>query len=746
MTTSTARRRQVAGHNRTGDTMTLRRVRVAGSLLAVLATGLWFVVLSTPGASAAPTRQAVAGTSCPVGSSCATIPAQCPAGTTCPEVILTPTTDLGSDQAVFITAENFAANAPIYVYYCSDRHTLAQADPVCMIGATPEMPEPEVVLTASPEGTSSISFATEEDTDDGNGPLTGKVVGTQTVGSFYCDDYTNPCSIDITDPLLDSGGGFNFVLNPNNAVAVPISFAKPSTGCPAATFVDTSSEFGIDRIFPIASEFDCVGKAPAIAVNTAIDSLQAVTGMVGGANQLAFIDEPDAPDVQAELAQLDVGGKPSYALIPIGLSAEVIGFQATMSSIAGRLYPDNVFSLTPTMVAGLVTNYYSNPSDADIVKHCGIFGKKCSLLSALNTESGFRAPAQFGGYVRSDQSGDTSELFDWLCSAPIVPVDLDGTVVTENTKATAAKVLIAGLTAGGAATKSCPDTDYFPPLPDTTFWNEGPTPSDQALKVTGNIATFGYSQNHPVAAFAPLNWSWANYFGLLPAALQNADGNFVLPTEQSLYAAVASATVNANGTLTPDYTTTNPNAYPLPDIWYAVVPTTLQSAVNAVAYRTLLGDVLKVTGGSQSAELPPGFVPLPPSMYTAALADVSNDIHGAPATTSPPTSTTTTSTTTTTTPAVVATTTTSPVVTQTTSVNVPPTTSFKVPLTKSSKVTPSTAPKAPPTTRAFLTTAFAVRGHSDAWLAPAFLSVVALALLFGPGLLFKTRRRLPGAT
>lgn len=737
--------RLATGPSRT--TATPRKARAAGTLLAVIAAGMWFVVMTAPDVSAAPrphaTESAVSratGTPCPKGSTCATIPVDCPVGTICPEVILTPTTDVGNNQWVFVSAENFPPNDPINVYYCSDKETLARADPICMLEATPEIPNPQVVLTASPDGTSSISFATEEDTDDGNEPLDGKAPGTQTVGSFFCDDVTNPCSIDITDPRL--GGTENFVLNPNNAVAVPISFAKPSTGCPTATFVNTASEFGIDRVFPIASEFDCVGTTPAIAINTDLNSLQAVTGMVGGAAQLAFIDEPNAPDVQAELAQLNVGGKPGYALVPVALSAQVIGFKSTMeNSSTARIFPDNTFSLTPTMVAGLITNYYSFVNGADVT-NCGkAFGGKCSLLGALNLVNGFRPPGEFGGYVRSDTSSSTGEVFDWLCSAPIVPVDLNGQKVSE--KQTAANVLVTGLEGGGSKVTSCPDTDQFPPLSGTFAWAAVNTPSQQALKLAAFVPPPNDSSS-PVAGFAPMNWSWADYYGLLPAALQNAAGNFVLPSEQSLDAAVASAIANTNGTLSPNFATTNPNAYPLPAIWYAVVPTTPQSDVNAIACRTLLDDVLNVTGGSQSGDLPAGFVPLPKSIYTAALADVSRDIQ-VPATTTTTTTTTTTMTTTTAAPTTT-TATTSPLAAPTTSPNVPPTTSVRGPPSTAPRVTATTAPTVTPTTREFQTTAFSVFGHNESWMAPAFVSVVAVALLFGPGLLFKTRRRLRGAS
>ncbi len=48
----------------------------------------------------------------------------------------------------------------------------------------------------------------------------------------------------------------------------------------------------------------------------------------------------------------------------------------------------------------------------------------------------------------------------------------------------------------------------------------------------------------------------------------------VAPTAASLAAAVADGTKNADGTVTPNYTTQDANAYPMPMLSYAVVPTT----------------------------------------------------------------------------------------------------------------------------------------------------------------------------
>jgi hypothetical protein len=67
------------------------------------------------------------------------------------------------------------------------------------------------------------------------------------------------------------------------------------------------------------------------------------------------------------------------------------------------------------------------------------------------------------------------------------------------------------------------------------------------------------------------------------AALQNAAGNFVTPTAISLDAALSVATTNPDGSLTPDYSSTNPDAYPMPDVIYAAVSTDPASASQAIA-------------------------------------------------------------------------------------------------------------------------------------------------------------------
>jgi hypothetical protein len=145
------------------------------------------------------------------------------------------------------------------------------------------------------------------------------------------------------------------------------------------------------------------------------------------------------------------------------------------------------------------------------------------------------------------------------------------------------------------------------------------------------------SGSHAAAAFINENWAEGEYYGVgAVTALQNAAGNFVQPTATSLAAAVSVAKPNADGTLTPDYTSTNADAYPMPDVIYAAVSANPVPAAQAAAETAELTQMLALTGtgGSNVAQLPAGFAPMPASLVTQAQSDIAKDIVAIPA---PPT-------------------------------------------------------------------------------------------------------------
>jgi hypothetical protein len=156
--------------------------------------------------------------------------------------------------------------------------------------------------------------------------------------------------------------------------------------------------------------------------------------------------------------------------------------------------------------------------------------------------------------------------------------------------------------------------------------------------------------------------SEAGFYGLTTANLEDANGDFVSPTPSSLEAAESSLTACPAldhltcpaGSYQVDYSTPDPNAYALPDVTYAVIPTTAQASDTAAAETALLTNLVNYSHSSTT--LPVGFAPLSDSLYKAAVADIAADVVAAPPTTSNTTTPTTT-------PATTATTTATPTTT-----------------------------------------------------------------------------------
>jgi hypothetical protein len=126
----------------------------------------------------------------------------------------------------------------------------------------------------------------------------------------------------------------------------------------------------------------------------------------------------------------------------------------------------------------------------------------------------------------------------------------------------------------------------------------------------------------------------ARRFGLPTAKIVNAAGKAVAPTDDAILAGFRNMKVARDDTLVADAVTTDPDAYPLVKVDYAMVPTQPSDAGLA----TDLTHLLHYVAGDGQDVLPPGYVALPKSLrnQTRAVADQ----LGAP----PPSPTTTTTT------------------------------------------------------------------------------------------------------
>jgi hypothetical protein len=597
----------------------------------------------------------------PANETCAQMP--CPTLTNCGLVEVGPTQNLAVNQYVYVKFSGFTpGDEGTSVFYCSDPGGTGQLNapgtspPQCGNNDTGTYNEntqfvpmfPSGSSAALPAGTAGTSIEAGYDAAPAQ-PISGSYYTYPTVTSgpgFYCDGTAaNACEIVITDVTINN----SIVTSSANSVAIPITFAPSSNGCSGAT-VPSESEFGIELLMPLVARLACAQDpgAAAIPQDVAVDGLGAVTDLVQQSFpiQLAYTDDPEASDQKAQLAN------GSYALIPVALTANVVGFYGDLHSLPNTYdYPLTTMDLTPTMVAGLTTAYggYPGASQTDDMDGCtgpsavskGVCAsppcfstQACSLFMQQNFASGFLAFGQHWSYVRADSAGSTDQLFNWLCNAPIVPLSYGPHPVSETQSA--GVVLKASLGGDGPPLSTCPSgVDQMPPVPGApvNLLPEG-TPGLQALKAYANANTSSF-QSPAAAAFAPMNWGEASFYGMSVAALQNAAGQFVTPSATSLDAAVQDATKNPDGSISPSYTNTGDTAaYPMPDVIYAVVPTTPVPQAQATAETELLNQLLDLTGtgGSNVTQLPQGFVPLPSSLVSQAQDDIKSDVKAAPST------------------------------------------------------------------------------------------------------------------
>jgi hypothetical protein len=595
-----------------------RALRTVTSLMLVLGAVTVGVAVGPVAPASAVTGQGVPPP-CPQGYSCVTIPC---ASSPCPTVEAGPTSNLGASggsQYVFVDLYDFPAGDAPAVWYCADSRTMAKGPPLCSTG-----PGPLQLPQIGSDGTAFVNYQVEERGVEGNSPFSGEVPGEAgSTGSFFCDDGADPCALDVVDQGLDGQA----TPDSANTAVVPVSFVASSSGCAKGAVVSSESDFGIEGLLTEVAPAACSGPAPAVPVNTAENSMSAVEALASGTVQIAFTDDPQATDEQGALDQ----SKNHYDYIPVAASADVVGFSANDAETTRPLvaYPDTSFELTPNMVAGLISLQYSAPGTADPVSGVSCANpeappknfKACPALQTVNLIPGFVPAATYWGNVRSDNAGVTDEFFEWLCQAQDRAVTIDGQAVSETR--TAAQVLEAAPWTDKTLKTTCPSGDQFPALSVTGDWAGASSPAGQARDVANEVANAIPSRT---AAFATMNWYEALYYGLDVAELQNAAGQYVAPSAQSVDAALADASVNpSDGVVTNIYTNSaDAAAYPTPVVIYAVVPTGLPAA-TAGAVGTELRSMLAVTAGGNGSSVPPGLLPLPAKLASAATTTVNAD-------------------------------------------------------------------------------------------------------------------------
>ena len=334
-------------------------------------------------------------------------------------------------------------------------------------------------------------------------------------------------------------------------------------------------------------------------------------------------------------------GQPVFQLSDNLVTALAAGTPSTTcEQIYNCFQPGNAF-LTAVNQSNLDAFDLLNPLSSDAVANFGV------------------SPQSFGSFMSDTPSGSSYQATDWLCHAPnpaitatVFEPDGFGNPVATPVKLTDPHVAPTTLTTAPIGTSvwppnnnpntpwvfpKCEGISKFPSISgsSTSFSSaQGPQLQSKAMRgwaYGGGQLPSPPNAQDPLAAFGIMDSSEAHFYGLNTASLENASGQFVAPTKDSVEAALNAATpctqVTATcpaGTFSFNYNNADPAAYPMPDITYAVIPAASQAKDVAPNVKNLLDNMINF---STSGDLPQGYYPLPAAMAKTALAEVDDALY-----------------------------------------------------------------------------------------------------------------------
>jgi hypothetical protein len=471
-----------------------------------------------------------------------------------------------------------------------------------------------------PASEPSVDDSSCQSSGTGHCPITDVINGTQPAS--FTDDPNDPTTV---AELKAAGGKFAYIPIAVSSTEIAFEGQTGRTGVGAITYplsnynltpAQTAGILTQNWHTPIAQIF-----APADDLCSQLTGVAQCTETATTAPQAAT-----AYEVNGQTANIDV-------------------------SLEGGGQPDSV-----TLPAVTYTGTFSNPSLTNPEKNY-TNDTGYALLNPWPGDSGPQPTSEnnLDAMFPSTGSGASYETTDWICNSPDLPFKVNlpwgGNAMLSDLES-GQQVLANGeqdpilMTPNdqGVLTEQSTVTQYFTADPSgceatstlpTDFGAPGDltyAPSSEPLTAAHAIQA-AISNNLLGFAFSAMDSSEADFFGLLPADLQNAAGAFVPPSAASIDAALGdeSPSPNGNGTLVPNFTnTSDAAAYPMPMVTYALISTSPQSSTDQADQLTeLLTNLVNysASGGSGTSDpLPPGYAPLPASLQKQALSEITSDV------------------------------------------------------------------------------------------------------------------------
>jgi ABC-type phosphate transport system substrate-binding protein len=249
---------------------------------------------------------------------------------------------------------------------------------------------------------------------------------------------------------------------------------------------------------------------------------------------------------------------PSFKYAPLTTSAVVLAFR--IYDVRGQQITH--LTLTPYLIAqifeGLIPDWAVNPN-----------------ITYLNP--GVEFPGRIIPFARAEHSAETYAFTSWLTGQ------------------------IGGLWPGGAQS-------IFPEPPVGVT---GVTTSSALGRAVANPLTTWFTQGN----IGFMDSSTAAFYGLPTVTIRRTDLSLISATPATIAQAVLDAKTNPDGTITPNYRTLDPLAYPMPITSYMLVPTNHIAPSKGVTLAAFLR--YAVQAGQRA--LPTGYAPLPQSLVNETL-------------------------------------------------------------------------------------------------------------------------------
>jgi hypothetical protein len=424
-------------------------------------------------------------------------------------------------------------------------------------------------------------------------------------------------------------------------IVIPLSFAATPSGCPLRT-ADFSAA-GSPMLANAMQQWQsgiCFGSNPIeIQYNSELNESEARNNFLDGLTDIGFTTEPATGT-----------GKYPYTYAPVAVSAASLVYWVD-NSLTGQ--PFSGIKISARLLTKLLTTSYAFTNEGCPSTGSGSFGCDGAVdrnpenlyadpeFRALNKSTTWKDAAQPSGYevpsVVSGNSDITLVTTSWLAADKTATDFLAGQYdpwgMHVNTYYLGQKFPTDGF---------LPMDPYFPlssqyapvyPMSEIALdqsLNQQPGTQDTRDPTTGNYDALPPQVPGNRDLWALDDQPDAARFLFPVAALENAAGRFVEPTDASMAAAVRDMTVNQDKiTRSMNFAKKDPAAYPLTMVIYAMVPTGGISAAKAAKIAEFL-DFAANAGqqrGNAPGELAPGYLPLPAALRQQTLTAASEVLN-----------------------------------------------------------------------------------------------------------------------